>query len=1004
MNITGQAIFFARADQPGYNPGQRIDGGKLMTVISTVGPVILLTLSFAGTANFAPFPASGAQTDHSDQARLRALIDNLIDSYRKEDLAAHNLLWAADSPELADQNSSLKQFFETYDQIGILDEKILRLSILGHRAGARVSYRVRAIDAGTGRPLSGDAVRYETIICRRDGSDWKILSIRSTASLVMEQVLKSDNDVERHRLLDAEREWLTSSSIIEEGRNLLAGGRSGEAHEIATLVMNRSEKDGDIAGQIGALELLSAVNAEKGDRKASVDDLKRILTFDKVKGSNAEAGRIWNEIGKVHNRFGDYRAAAEAFELALGLREKTGDQIQIAILQNNLGSMYRMLGNYRRAMELLNRCLINSKSRARALYFRALINLGNVYGAQGNHELALKSYLESIRISEEMGSLNDVATTWNNIGTVYSAQRRYQEALDAYQRSRQVHESIQNERGAATAIHNIGSLHLHRNQYDEALPYLMRGLELREKHQNVAHIASSLTSIGRAWHGKGEFAEALKYLSRAVDLARRSGDQDLLRRCLTQAGETSLATGQDAAGSFTEAIGIIERIRTSVAGPPRDLQLFFENKLDPYRGMLRLSVSQNRHVEAFEYAERARARVLLDVLRDESRLDPAHTGFKSPRGIFSPLTQTEAMRLLPDRSYALLEFSISEAGSFLLVLTRDEHDASRPRLEVFPIRTPSATIEEKTALFRRQLSERDPGFARLAIELYQILLKPAEAALSGKTRLVIVPDGCLWEMPFQALMPAEDRFLIESASIFLAPSLTALSNMIRLRSDRNSGNRKPGSLLGIGNPAWDPVAADQRASFEPLPEAERQVREIEKLYGSGKSLIFTGRAATESNFKSEARNHDILHLATHGVVDDASPLYSYLLLARSGGDEDGLLEAREVMNLDLKARLAVLSACETARGHIGAGEGVVGLAWSFFIAGVPSIAVSQWKVRSDSTADLMIEFHRRLAGKVTGNSSPVAEALRDASLKVMKMKGYRHPFYWAGFILVGDGY
>lgn len=977
-----------------------------MTVISSFGQVILLTLSFAGSAASGPATESGGiiQTAQSDQEKLGVLIDNLFDSYRKEDLDAHALLWAADSPELADLNSSLKQFFAAYDQIAILDEKILRLSILGNRAGMRVSYRVRAIEGGTGRPFSGDGLRYETIICRKDGSDWKILSIKSTASLVLEQVLKSGDD--RNRLLDAEREWLTTSLIINEGGNLLAGGRAGEAYVIATLAMSRSEKDGDIAGHIGALELLSAVNAEKGDYQASIDDLKRILIFDKVRGSNVEAGRIWNEIGKIHNRFGDYRAAAEAFELALDLREKTGDQIQIAILQNNLGSMYRMLGDYRRAMELLNRCLANSKTRARALHFRALINLGNVYGAQGNHEQALKSYLESIRISEEMGSLNDVATTWNNIGTAYSAQGRYREALDAYQRSRQVHESIQNERGAATAIHNIGSLYLHQDKYDEALTFLIRGLELREKHQNMAHIASSLTGIGRAWHGSGKFTEALNYLSRAVDLARRSGDQDLLRRCLTQAGETSLAAGriEDAAGSFTEAIGIIERMRTSVAGPPRDQQLFFENKLDPYRGMVRLSVGNNRFVDAFEYAERARARVLLDVLRDENRLELAHTGLKSRRGVFSPLTQTEAMGLLPDRDYALLEYSISEAGSFLFVLTRDERDAAQPRLEIFPIRISSGMLEEKTALFRRRLSERDPGFARLALELYQILLKPAEAALSGKTRLVIVPDGCLWEMPFQALMPVEGRFLIESAVIFFAPSLTTLSNMVGVRSVRNAGSRRPGSLLGIGNPAWDP--ADHGASFEPLPEAWRQVREIGKLYGSGKSRIFTGRTATESRFNSEAPKYDILHLATHGVVDDAGPLYSYLLLARSGKDEseDGLLEAREVMNLELKARLAVLSACETARGHIGAGEGVVGLAWSFFIAGVPTIAVSQWKVRSDSTADLMIEFHRRLAGKAPGKSSLVAEALRDASLKVMKMKGYRHPFYWAGFILVGDGY
>jgi len=214
----------------------------------------------------------------------------------------------------------------------------------------------------------------------------------------------------------------------------------------------------------------------------------------------------------------------------------------------------------------------------------------------------------------------------------------------------------------------------------------------------------------------------------------------------------------------------------------------------------------------------------------------------------------------------------------------------------------------------------------------------------------------------------------------------------------------------MGNPSGGPIEApaDQGVSFEPLPEAERQLREIGKLYGNDRSRVLTGRSASEARFNSESPNFDILHLATHGVVDDAGPLYSYLLLARSNADggEDGRLEAREVMKLELKARLAVLSACETARGHIGAGEGMVGLAWAFFISGVPAIAVSQWKVRSDSTADLMIEFHRYLAGKAPGSDSQttVAEALHNASLKVMKMKGYRHPFYWAGFILVGDGY
>jgi CHAT domain-containing protein len=141
----------------------------------------------------------------------------------------------------------------------------------------------------------------------------------------------------------------------------------------------------------------------------------------------------------------------------------------------------------------------------------------------------------------------------------------------------------------------------------------------------------------------------------------------------------------------------------------------------------------------------------------------------------------------------------------------------------------------------------------------------------------------------------------------------------------------------------------------------------------------------------------VLHFATHGVMNNASPLYSHLVLAHSE-KEDGLLEAWELMQMDLQADLAVLSACETARGRYGAGEGMIGLSWALFVAGVPSTVVSQWKVESASTRDLMLQFHRRLQSGKTSK----AEALRQASLSLLKNPATSHPFYWAGFVLVGD--
>jgi CHAT domain-containing protein len=126
-------------------------------------------------------------------------------------------------------------------------------------------------------------------------------------------------------------------------------------------------------------------------------------------------------------------------------------------------------------------------------------------------------------------------------------------------------------------------------------------------------------------------------------------------------------------------------------------------------------------------------------------------------------------------------------------------------------------------------------------------------------------------------------------------------------------------------------------------------------------------------------------------------LYSYLVLAKSkGSSEDGLLEAREIMNLNFGAELAVLSACETARGSVGSGEGVIGLSWALFVAGVPGIVVSQWKVDSASTTELMLTFHKNLLKQM----SP-AIALQKAEVELLRSKDFRHPFYWAGFVPIG---
>jgi CHAT domain-containing protein len=131
-------------------------------------------------------------------------------------------------------------------------------------------------------------------------------------------------------------------------------------------------------------------------------------------------------------------------------------------------------------------------------------------------------------------------------------------------------------------------------------------------------------------------------------------------------------------------------------------------------------------------------------------------------------------------------------------------------------------------------------------------------------------------------------------------------------------------------------------------------------------------------------------------------MYSQVVMAQ-GDDtkEDGLLEAWEIMKLNLQADLVVLSGCETGRGRVGAGEGMIGLTWALFVAGCPTTVVTQWKVESKSTTELMVEFHRQLKARPSGVGA--AKALRQSALRQMRSDNYWHPFYWASFVVIGDG-
>jgi CHAT domain-containing protein len=348
---------------------------------------------------------------------------------------------------------------------------------------------------------------------------------------------------------------------------------------------------------------------------------------------------------------------------------------------------------------------------------------------------------------------------------------------------------------------------------------------------------------------------------------------------------------------------------------------------------------------------------------------------------------------------AAIEYLVEDQQIRIFVMRRNAPLVCRT------VRSERKAFERRVNAFVDALAARDLDIGTPSRELYDLLLRPVEAETSGAAALLIVPDGVLWRVPFAALVDRHGRFAIERAAIFYAPSITAYS----LMSNAKRAPRSAQTLLAVANPTIGSARTStfttfyRRASLGPLPDAEREVDAVRALYDRKHSLVLEREQATERRTKSAIGTASVVHFATHALLDDANPMYSRLALAEDDAlTDDGWLESWEIVRMNLDADLVVLSACETARGRIGGGEGVVGMAWSFFLAGAHATVATQWKIASASTASFMVAFHRALRDGTRAATLRKALALRDAQLKMLRDARYNHPFYWAPFVLLGD--
>jgi CHAT domain-containing protein len=991
-----------------------------------------LSLISPASSQFQSLASTLSPPQSSDEETLRRMTEEYAQAIAAGDLEKMRELWNPQSPN----RDSRLRYYQGNTRYEFIRMKVSRLEVTGDKAISHVTTDERRLDRKTGVTLSDRDAFHD--VCRsvawvKTGAGWKVEREFSVQDELAGRLEAVASEQERDEILEKEKIFVTDllvQNLLSRGQSHRVRGDFDAALRCCQWGQAVAEKLGDQAGIASALMNLGMLKATQGYPEQALPlQQKALALYEAIKLKRGEA-TVLEKLGQLYFGFGDNQQAFDCAQKSLQLFEEA---------------------NHHRGM------------------VAALSDLANIYENQKNFQQALAYQERALAIAEEIGDKVFIATSRHGVGYYHQALGDYERALEIYQELLKQIEGFGDRVGAAAMRVQIGGVFAEQGRYAEALDYHLRALpEIETGSEKLVKI-NAVRALVYDYLGLEKYAEALPLAERAVSLARKTAHQFELWGALTDLGYCQLGLNRpsEARQAFDEAISIIEKLRAQTAGGVEEQVRYFENRLNAHHGMLSLLVKENKTREALAFAERAKARALLDVLQhgkvgiqkamtvaeqeqerrlkaeltrlntqliretqaDEqvgeikSRLEKArlnyeafqdslytaHPKVKVQRGEAPIINAEEMTALLPGTTTALLEYVVTDDKLYLFAITKAAEKAEA-EIKVYTLGIKRNELAGQTEAFRRQLASRDLGFRASATKLYDLLLKPAAAQLQGKTNLIIAPDDTLWDLPFQALLASAKRFLIEDAAIAYTPSLTALREMMTRRKNQDA-NPSSITLLALGNPLLGKETVKRAAltlrdeKLDPLPEAEQEVKALRQLYGLSRSKIYLGAEAREDRVKSEAGQARILHFAAHGMLNNASPMYSHLALAQGSKNEDGLLEAWELMQLDLKADLAVLSACETARGRIGNGEGMIGLSWAMFIAGVPSTVVSQWKVESAGTRDLMVNFHRALISQPEAGKAKITkiEALRQAALKLMKTAETSHPFYWAGFVLIGNG-
>lgn len=827
---------------------------------------------------------------------------------------------------------------------------------------------------------------------------------------------------------------------------LQAQGRSQESLSAFQRAAELYREAGDHMGEGRCLNGVGALYKDMGDPQNAAVYLEQALTLRRQTRDLLGEAITLTTLGPVYPRLGRPRDAHECLTRALQITRELGQRRREGEVLYNLAEVASMAGQPGRAYPLLVSALAIAREQGNPLEVSKCLNsLACTCNDLGKTQEALSYCSECLRFFKMVGNARGYSAALNNMGLFLLGTNLAKQSRAYFEEAIAIDLQTNALGLAALTMTLLAETYL-KDDLKLARDIARRSLAVAKEVGDNNLVCEALGSQCRVLMEDGDLQSAFEILNKAMGLAKQTGNRHMeggvshmMALALFQAGRCDAAFAK-----FEDAISIFEEHYLDLQ--TEDFRLSYFNALGIqniyYLYISRLvehsqkSADISYTAKAFHISERRRARSLREYLQAKplSRIEDStqpqdHDGAgqampqATRTGIWlskAPEVVEVQQGLLDDHS-VLLEFSLHNQVSYLLILTRNSYS-------VVTLKSGGSEIRERVDQLRQALISGSESYLKLAHELYGILIRPAEYWLDGKRHLLIIPDGALHLLPFQVLVSdlsesvdshapepegesasrsfgfrrmfgrvaprrSVPPYLIRNYSITYAPSAGILGALGADRQPRPTARKE---LI-----AFAPVefASGEHGAEQPssLPGTLREVDGIAGLFESNRVVVRKFAEATKHCVVSEQlKDYRFVHFATHGFINDDDPDGSSIVL-HGENEASQLLRIDEIARLELSADLVVLSACETALGTVKAGEGVLGLVRAFFCAGARSVCASMWKVDDMATAALMNSFYKKI---VTEGLSKT-EALRASQLEMVGTDRWALPRFWAAFVLVG---